>query len=512
LLGVALPYRKYLHDENYKMKNILIFGYVIASYITAFTNENTVPIIILLGGFLILRDLIKKGIKNIPVWLVLSVLSMGVGYSLFIFSPNTKRRTMVYRDMFNLPEKMSLDEVKNNIERVIRSFIDSNYRFIIIFIISIFILCLFYFIKYKKHNQPFINYAKENKHYLFLILNITIWILFIISFINHKYLRVGFSCSILLLSNFVIYVLISRCLENIKLYENIFLSLLSSISIVAMFFVPYTEIRTFFGVQIFLILIVIRINYILLASFPDGMNKYLKYIPNICFCLISIIFLKLLLTWTLDYSQFNSLRSESIRKQVAEGNTTVIAKKYTTEKNKYINTREVWISDNEYGGSLAYLKFHGGNNIVWNMLSYEEGITPLNFIFSISIPRNISDISTYDIITMNWVDDNFVITCGEYDPQVYLLLKEPIKRPSGNPYIEIHYTNSKTGTLQVFYDFGNGLSEADSSRNNIEIISEMSKIRLPIVNWHSGKYLNNIRIDPPDGTIFEIKEINIGEM
>lgn len=106
LLAAGIPYRKYLNDENYSIKKSLIFGYIVLSYIASWTNENTVPIVILLGGFLLLREFIKNGIKKIPIWLLLSVLSMGIGYSILVFSPNTKRRTMVYREILNLPDRI----------------------------------------------------------------------------------------------------------------------------------------------------------------------------------------------------------------------------------------------------------------------------------------------------------------------------------------------------------------------------------------------------------------------
>jgi hypothetical protein len=510
LLGVAIPYRKYLHDTHYKMKNILIFGYIIVSYIAAFTNENSVPIIILLGGFLILRDLVKKGIKKIPIWLLLSVLSMGIGYSILLFSPNTKRRSLVYRDMFNLPDNMTLGEIKNNIVRVIHTFFDSNYRFIIVFIIIFFLFCL-YQIKLKKLTRTTLNYMNIYTPRSFIILSSTIGLLFIISFITHNILRISFAFFILLILLLLIFLMLFRLSNHFKLYENLFLLFLSSISIIALFFAPYTEPRTFFFVQIFLLVIIIRINYILLSSFSTMQNKWIKYIPNICLCFLSIIFLNSLLKWTLDYSQFDRLRSESIRRQVQEGKKTVIAKMYPIERNKYLNTREEWIRYIPHSGD-NYTRFHGAKEIVWSLFSYEEEQFGSRYVANISIPHDVSGINTHEISSINIQKDNLVLVCGINDPQVYLPLEDPIIKPSGLPCIEIEYTNSEPGTLQIYFDFGNGLSEADSVRNDIENISEMSKIRLPINCWHAGKYLYSIRVDPPDGTIFEIKSINIGEM
>lgn len=442
LLGIAIPYRKYFHDKNYTMKNKLIIGYTIVSYIAAFTNENTVPIIIILGGFLILRDLIKNGIKRIPIWLLLSILSMGIGYSVLIFSPNTKRRTMFYRDMFNLPENMSLEEIQNNAKRVVHSFIGSNYRFGILFII-----CLALFSIILNHHQK----------------------------IFEKY-------------------------SNIRslFYENVFILFISSISIIALFFAPYTEIRTFLFPQIFIIILMIQINDIVLTAFSD--TKY-AYLPNICFCLLSLLFVYRLSFWTLDYSKFDRSRSQSIKQQLNDGEKTVIVNKYYMERNKYLNTREEgWTSVLAFGGTFYYARYHGANEILWRLNLYEEETI-------IIIPQNISEIQTHDISSINYNNGNLILSCGVDDPQIYLPLQEQIKFYSDEYFIEINYTNSKTGTLQVFYDFGSGLSEANSVSTIIEEIQEITKIRLPIAGWQRGGTLYMIRIDPPNGTQFEIENI-----
>jgi len=121
------------------------------------------------------------------------------------------------------------------------------------------------------------------------------------------------------------------------------------------------------------------------------------------------------------------------------------------------------------------------------------------------------DVSTYDLGSIDLINDNLVLNCGVLDPQVSLSLQEPIAMPSGDPVIEIECTNSESGTIQVFYNFGNGLSEENSFRFSIEKMSEMTKIRLPIVGWQPGINLCSIRIDPPNGTRFEIKNIAILE-
>jgi len=454
LLGTAIPYRKYLHDGKYKIKNKLIFCYIILSYFAAFTNENTVPIIILLGSFLLLRDFVKKGIGSIPNWLFLSVLSMGIGYSVLIFSPNTKRRTMVYRNMFNLPENMSLDEIINNAKRVIHSFIDSNYRFIVLFFICLIMLLIIFINQQMKTKQHF------SRQIFFLF------------------------------------------------YENTFLLLISSISVVALFFAPYTEIRSFLFVQIFVIVFIIQINDVALSTFPD--NKY-KYLPNFCFCLLSLVFIYRLSFWTLDYAKFDRARSESVRKQISNGQLPIIAKKYFIERNKYLNTREIWTQDATYGGSYFYAKYHGASNIFWRTTSFEEETMELKHISNILIPQNVSELQTYDVSSINYSNGKLILSCGNIDPQIYFPLIEPINKISDTYYVDISCKNSMSGMFQVFYDFGKGLNEENSCRIDIVEMKEMAKIRVPIVGWQKGETLYMLRIDPPNGTEFWLENLVIVE-
>jgi wyosine [tRNA(Phe)-imidazoG37] synthetase (radical SAM superfamily) len=132
-------------------------------------------------------------------------------------------------------------------------------------------------------------------------------------------------------------------------------------------------------------------------------------------------------------------------------------------------------------------------------------------ITHIPLPQDISNILTGDLDSMDLVNGNFVLNCGVVDPQVYLPLQEPIVRPFGDPFIVIECTNSECGVIQVFYDFGNGLSEANSARLNIEEASEMTKILLPIVGWQPGINLYSIRVDPPNGARFAVKNVVIME-
>ena len=353
-----------------------------------------------------------------------------------------------------------MDELKNNIKRVIDIFVSSNHRFLVVFIFFIVAFILYLFFQNRRKRL--------------------------------KYIAFSFSL----------------------LYDDVFLLLLSSISIIALFFAPYTEIRTFLFVQIFIIVIVIRSNLLILRSLSPDKYRYIKYFPNIFLMLMSVLFLYRLTSWTLDYSQFDRDRSLSIKNQITEGKDTIVAKIYHTEKNRYLNTREGYIREIRNGGQPGlYNMFHGASKIRWSMLSYEEENNKRNIILlNIPIPQDVSNIITYDLYSIDFINDNLVLHCGVLDPQVNFSLQQPIARPSGDPYVEIECTNSESGTLQIFYDFGAGLSEENSVRQYIEEASAMTKIRLPIIGWSSGINLYSIRVDPPDGTVFEIKSIKFGEI
>jgi hypothetical protein len=315
LLSIGVPYRKYLNNELYTIKSSFIPVFIIFSFIAGFTNENTVPIIILLGGFLLLKDIIKKGIKKIPLWLFTSILSMGIGYSILIFSPNTKRRSAFYREFLSLPENITINEIVDNTKGVILSFISGNIVFIILlFIVSLFFL--FYLIYKKSENNITLNYS------------------------------------------------------NNIIYENIFLLFISSISVIALFFAPYREIRSFFFVQLFIIILFLQFNNFFISNIKNGIQKYLIYIPAIFLSVLSLYFLVQFTYWTLDFSKFTRERNVSIINQINNGNKDIIVNLYKINRNKYINTREISIIDD--GGIFFNSIVRNVNNITWENVIYKE--------------------------------------------------------------------------------------------------------------------------------------------
>ena len=149
------------------------------------------------------------------------------------------------------------------------------------------------------------------------------------------------------------------------------------------------------------------------------------------------------------------------------------------------------------------------NRYLLKILPYEY-----TYIAQVPMPTDISNNLLYNLHSLNILDDNLVLNCdvnGVIGPYIYFPLQEPITMHLGVPFVEIECTNSKSGILKVYFDFGNDLSEENKAYMDIAEMSEMTKIRLPITCWPTGTSLYLIRVDPPNGTVFEIKSIKFGE-
>lgn len=119
----------------------------------------------------------------------------------------------------------------------------------------------------------------------------------------------------------------------------------------------------------------------------------------------------------------------------------------------------------------------------------------------------------YDIKSIEFVDSvGIVLHCGRIDPQIYLSLSNPLERPSGiSAFCEITYTNSIEGDLKLYWDYGEGLSEENSTHCFIEASAETASTYLRVRNWKSSAKLTAYRVDPPNGTQFVLKGIKILE-
>ena len=181
LFTLCAPYRKALTDDTYVFtkKWYLIVPYVIACFFAGWTNENSVPIMILLAGFILLKKLIKGGLKNLPIWLLTSVFLLGIGYAVLVFSPSTQNRSAFYRTFANLPKHMDLLELLKNAARVLGYFFYSN-AVLLIVVILLLVTIKAWKIKSTKANAfmillslisiivLFFNCYTENRSFLFV--------------------------------------------------------------------------------------------------------------------------------------------------------------------------------------------------------------------------------------------------------------------------------------------------------------------------------------------------------
>jgi hypothetical protein len=131
---------------------------------------------------------------------------------------------------------------------------------------------------------------------------------------------------------------------------------------------------------------------------------------------------------------------------------------------------------------------------------------PYNYAFP-----EILSLETNDILSVTSDNTSLIIQCGTSDPFIILpLLEAVILSPVTASYIEIEYTNSIVGNIQVFYDYGQGFNEENSTgHRKINIHEEAAVIQFPILGQKDNSVLSAIRIDPPDGSVFKINAIRI---
>jgi hypothetical protein len=146
------------------------------------------------------------------------------------------------------------------------------------------------------------------------------------------------------------------------------------------------------------------------------------------------------------------------------------------------------------------------------LLFYSQGykdVTFKEYISKLQLPNNIEVLekSVYDIVSVDVINNGIFLKCGTQDPQINIPIQEGIEQFEGHPFVEITYTNTKDGTLQIYYDYGYGFSEKNSSRCNITVNDNETTVQIPIIGWIKKKKLVGLRIDPPNGTEFIIKDI-----
>ena len=299
LFAVCAPFRKALADDSFVFtkKWYLILLYVFVCFFAGWTNENSVPIMILLGGFVLLKKLIRGGFKNLPIWLLSSVFSLGIGYAVLAFSPSTKNRAAAYRLWAGLPEKMNFAELIENARRVVGAFFESNAKFLLVILLIVIFLSLW---KTKRNEAN-----RASNIFMIALSSVSVAVLFFNCYTeNRSFMFVQF-----LIISYVIGVFSEKAEQN-PLFEKI--KLISP------------KLRQVIPAVLMFVLLV-----------------------HSLFCTFNVY------SW---YHEFDKNRSADIRAQVAEDKETV---EFTNanHKSRYLNTREDYLTMEI--GYIKYKWHHG---------------------------------------------------------------------------------------------------------------------------------------------------------
>jgi hypothetical protein len=138
--------------------------------------------------------------------------------------------------------------------------------------------------------------------------------------------------------------------------------------------------------------------------------------------------------------------------------------------------------------------------------------TELKILEEISFLQTIPDVPPVcNIESIESTDEGIVLQCGKTDPQIYLKLPHPLEKPAGIPLCEVTFTNSVSGTLLIFWDYGQGFNVESITSSDLDFTTETVSVLFPVVNWKDGEKLTVFRVDPPDGSRFVLKSVRILE-
>ena len=104
LLLYLLPFRMLFAGRDiFDKKPLLVVAFYFLAILTGFTNENTVPAILVIN-FLQLIMLIKnKGITiRLPKWQWVGTILCGVSFAIFVFLPSTRHRQEYYNSVYGV--------------------------------------------------------------------------------------------------------------------------------------------------------------------------------------------------------------------------------------------------------------------------------------------------------------------------------------------------------------------------------------------------------------------------
>jgi hypothetical protein len=142
---------------------------------------------------------------------------------------------------------------------------------------------------------------------------------------------------------------------------------------------------------------------------------------------------------------------------------------------------------------------------LWNEIPQSSQYTGSDIV-------NFDTVKENDILSKTIKDGRVALLCGIYDPHIVIPLKEPIAFSSENDNVlmSITYKSNVTDSLQLFYNYGSGFYELNSTHYMIEDTNDdFITVYIPINDRSGGKSLLDIRIDPPNGSVFEFRDLKI---
>lgn len=131
LLGTCLPLRYYLGYDSQdiigksRLKYVIL---IIASFISSFTNENTVIVFIVLYIGVVVYDRIKK--RKTPMWIYSAGVAQIIGFLCLYNAPSSKIRLEAYNEIFGITT-LTVEDYFYRAINVIQRFFGDNFGLVV---------------------------------------------------------------------------------------------------------------------------------------------------------------------------------------------------------------------------------------------------------------------------------------------------------------------------------------------------------------------------------------------
>lgn len=297
LLMFGYPYKKMLSDNSNIMNKYpkLLIPYFILSFLSGMTNENTVVVFGALVALVFFIKIIKK--QKIFLWMYISVALYVSGVCCLFLSPSTKIRTDYYNEAFGI-QNVNLNTYVIRLKQVFVQFINANLNLLFVLLIVGVIFAVWHRLRSKTNNRVSVN-----------------------------------------------------------LKSNIYMLLLSILSLVVLMMAPYVETRAFF---LAVTMMIGLITYMVSEVYRDVNVKLKGFYNVILFSLLVCVFLyngnKIYHVYS-DFDQEAAYRENKII-LLSENTKEVKVEPFKTQTSRIINTRDEYLINNHW-----YSDYYGINYI-----------------------------------------------------------------------------------------------------------------------------------------------------